>query len=229
MQDNMKRHLVSKKGVSSPKGFYNNNSPLKDSLHSLSNDEVDYDNDISVPDIKISSPNIISNIDNNNNDNDNNNNTNIKDNNNNNNNNNNTITYPNGDEYTGNLVNSIKNGHGTLKYASTGAIYTGEFKDDMRNGNGRTITLDSVVYEGKYLNDKKQGYGVLTTPLFTYKGEFQNDEREGYGKLLLKDGDVYEGEWKNGFQHGEGIFVYHMGNLYDGYIKISNLFIYYKL
>ena len=226
----MKRHLVSKKGVSSPKGFYNNNSPLKDSLHSLSNDEVDYDDDTSVPDIKISSPNIISNIENNNNDdndnNNNNNNNNSKDDIDNNN-NNNTIIYPNGDEYTGNLVNSIKNGHGTLKYASTGAIYTGEFKDDMRNGNGRTITLDSAVYEGKYLNDKKQGYGVLTTPLFTYKGEFQNDEREGYGKLLLKDGDVYEGEWKNGFQHGEGISVYHIGNLYDGYIlkKSKYLFI----
>lgn len=198
---NIQNHLVSKKGISSPKES-NNNSALKDSLHSLSSDDADTKKseissslDQLSKDVQISttiaSINGISDISNGTS----NNNNNANASNDRSSSSNNSIIYPNGDEYIGNLLNNYKHGHGTLKYASTGAIYVGEFKDDKRSGNGRTVTMDSAIYEGKYLDDKKHGYGVLTTPLFTYKGEFFNDEREGYGKLLLKDGDIYEGNF----------------------------------
>jgi len=201
---NIQNHLVSKKGISSPKGS-NNDSALKDSLHSLSSDDADTKKseissslDQLSKDVQISttiaSINGISDISNGTSNNNNNANA-SNDHSSSSSSNNNSIIYPNGDEYIGNLLNNYKHGHGTLKYASTGAIYIGEFKDDKRSGNGRTVTMDSAIYEGKYLDDKKHGYGVLTTPLFTYKGEFFNDEREGYGKLLLKDGDIYEGNF----------------------------------
>jgi len=43
---------------------------------------------------------------------------------------------------------------------------------------------DGRCYEGDYVDDKKQGYGVFKWP----------------------DGRVYEGAWFNGKQHGRGTY-----------------------
>lgn len=52
------------------------------------------------------------------------------------------------------------------------------------NGKGKMEWPDNKVYEGDYLDDKKQGFGVFIWP----------------------DGRYYEGEWKNGKQHGVGTY-----------------------
>lgn len=44
------------------------------------------------------------------------------------------------------------------------------------------FSKDGIVYEGQYINDKKEGYGIITN----------------------NDGSKYMGEWKNGKQHGHG-------------------------
>ena len=43
------------------------------------------------------------------------------------------------------------------------------------------------------------GNGILKWPDGkVYEGAFLNDKREGQGKFQWADGRVYEGEWKNG-------------------------------
>ena len=55
------------------------------------------------------------------------------------------------------------------------------------------------MYEGTYLNDKKNGMGMFTWESGNfYKGCYKDDERHGYGEMFWKDGSCYKGEWIHG-------------------------------
>ena len=50
--------------------------------------------------------------------------------------------------YDGNWKNDVKNGYGTLNYAN-GDVYTGDWKDDMADGYGTYISVyQNYKYEG---------------------------------------------------------------------------------
>ena len=55
----------------------------------------------------------------------------------------------------------------------------------------------SDKYEGEWLADKKQGYGVFSwADGSVYKGNFMNDLKEGSGQLHYTDGSVFRGQWQ---------------------------------
>ena len=54
-----------------------------------------------------------------------------------------------------------------------GAVYTGEWMDGLRDGQGTQIWPDGSKYEGTWAQ------GVAS----------------GKGKLVHADGDIYEGDW----------------------------------
>jgi hypothetical protein len=49
------------------------------------------------------------------------------------------ILYPNGDIYCGKHKGGIKNGDGNYKYKSSNIKYTGEWKDDKKQGKGEIV------------------------------------------------------------------------------------------
>ena len=53
--------------------------------------------------------------------------------------------YPNGDKYTGTIVNGKKNGMGCITLAN-GNIYTGEWANDMFNGDGTLTYAPGQTY-----------------------------------------------------------------------------------
>ena len=54
-------------------------------------------------------------------------------------------------------------------------------------------------YEGEYLYDKKNGFGVFKWASGNvYEGYYVDDERNGRGTMIWTDGSKYVGEWKNG-------------------------------
>ena len=54
----------------------------------------------------------------------------------------------------------------------------------------------SDKYEGEWLSDKKEGYGVFTwADGSVYKGMYQNDIKEGPGEIHYIDGSVFRGNW----------------------------------
>jgi hypothetical protein len=63
--------------------------------------------------------------------------------------------------YTGDLKNGMKAGHGTATYAD-GSKYVGEFKDDTRAGHGVWTGNGGDRYEGEWANDKRNGFGIFT-------------------------------------------------------------------
>jgi hypothetical protein len=51
-------------------------------------------------------------------------------------------------------------------------------------------------YDGNYVDDKKNGYGVFSWPSGSrYEGNFKDEFRDGFGIMHWADGSTYEGEW----------------------------------
>jgi hypothetical protein len=58
-------------------------------------------------------------------------------------------------------------------------------------------------YEGEWVSNKRQGYGVLTWPDGRrYEGEFENDKRHRHGVEVEPDRGCYIGTWSEGLKHG---------------------------
>ena len=73
------------------------------------------------------------------------------------------------------------------------------------------------MYEGGYVNDKKNGMGQFTWESGNfYKGVYKDDERHGYGEMYWKDGSVYKGEWVHGIQNGVGRMEFPDGRVKEG-------------
>ena len=76
----------------------------------------------------------------------------------------------------------------------------------------------SNQFEGQYINDKKEGYGVFRWSSGNcYRGQYKGDEREGIGEMRWTDGSVYIGQWGRGIQHGYGKMIFPNGLVKEGF------------
>ena len=72
-----------------------------------------------------------------------------------------------------------KNGTGEFTYKYENMIYSGEYKNDVREGHGKLISTDGTYYYvGDWLDNKMEGNGIFTWPdNRKYQGEYVNDEK----------------------------------------------------
>ena len=71
------------------------------------------------------------------------------------------------------------------------------------------IWKSGAVYEGEWSNNLKEGKGFEIYPGGSkYEGNFKNSNYEGKGVLYYESGDRYEGDFKNHKRHGSGIMYY---------------------
>ena len=79
---------------------------------------------------------------------------------------------------------------------------------------------DNLLFEGEYLNGKRNGKGkeYYDDGKLKYEGEYLNGKRNGKGKLYYKYGDLmFEGEYLNGNKTGKGKEYGYKGDLlYEG-------------
>eukprot|EP00032_Breviata_anathema_P001084 JZ551567.1.p1 GENE.JZ551567.1~~JZ551567.1.p1 ORF type:complete len:185 (+),score=1.11 JZ551567.1:27-581(+) len=113
----------------------------------------------------------------------------------------------------------LSEGSGTFYYDAN-VKYVGEWKRKegvvVREGKGTHIDNDRV-YEGEFVNDRMQGFGVMTFPDGSrYEGEFLADAYNGFGTYNFPDGCKYIGQWHDGKMHGDGVFVDERGNEFKG-------------
>lgn len=103
----------------------------------------------------------------------------------------------------GNCVN------GTGKYVyDNGDVYTGSFKNDLREGSGSFLYTDGEKFSGTYLEDKKQGPGEYHFKNGDkYVGEFQNGQINGKGTYSFKDGKSVSGDFTSDGQEGIGVLT----------------------
>lgn len=75
-----------------------------------------------------------------------------------------------------------------------GDIYKGGWKGGKRHGMGIFQCME-YVYEGEWVNDLKEGFGLLNrvNENAKYQGQFINDELDTSQKIIIKygDGSIY--------------------------------------
>ena len=123
--------------------------------------------------------------------------------------------------YIGNYTSGKKNGKGILEDLSTNSIYSGDFKDNMKDGFGEEKYKDGSIYIGQFRQNMKNGKGKLLLGGVNgfpggkegggvrrgYEGEFKNDKICGKGKFIWNEKKKYIGEWDNNEISGYGIII----------------------
>lgn len=76
-------------------------------------------------------------------------------------------------------------GNGKLYHRdSLGDYISGVWKQGVLNGNAELMCKsDGSNYKGEWKNNKRHGFGILTTSNFIYEGNFENNTKQGKGKL----------------------------------------------
>lgn len=162
-----------------------------------------------------------------------------------------TITFSNGDVYTGDIVGINRHGKGMMVYKSSGDtyvgdfyedkiagngtftyrdgdIYTGSFADNKYHGSGKVTFADGSTYEGHFENGVKNGFGVYTWAAALdgsfswYEGYFADDVKSGQGAMHYANGDNYTGYFVNDQRNGSGTYIWANGERYEGNF-INNL------
>ena len=95
---------------------------------------------------------------------------------------------------------------------------SGKYKIIDKNGFGKEYKLDTnrLIFEGEYLNRKRNGKGkeYYSNGKLKFEGEYLNGERNGKAKEYDYNGKLkFEGEYLNGKRNGKGKEYYLRGEL----------------
>ena len=86
--------------------------------------------------------------------------------------------------------------------------YSGEWKNNMKNGTGIMTYSDGSVYEGQWRDNCRHGIGCYTTnDGSVFVGEWSGDKKNGAGMIQYNNGSVFEGSWSRNIQDNS-IFSY---------------------
>ena len=140
--------------------------------------------------------------------------------------------------YEGDMANGMRHGFGRLttpKYVRLGTWrndqFTGWGRESRRNGDvlegkyidgrvtGKGILKNAKgnLYVGDFVDNKRHGYGELDTNRLHYKGQFLGDRFNGKGIIHFKiEGHDYDGDFRDNEINGSGVFRWTNGDVYDG-------------
>ena len=105
-----------------------------------------------------------------------------------------TLSYKNGDKFSGQITKGSVESFGIYQKQSNGLTFEGDFNKNFNSNNSQEIKL-----KGKLTFDN--GNSI-------YEGEILNGKFDGKGILVNANGDTYEGDFKNGVKEGQGIFLF---------------------
>jgi hypothetical protein len=78
-------------------------------------------------------------------------------------------------------------------------VYTGQFLNGKKHGQGVMKFKNGDLFEGEWTNDDMHGIGKYTWNTGDYYiGSFVHDRQEGKGALFLINGMILSGIWKAG-------------------------------
>ncbi|CAB1119143.1 unnamed protein product [Ectocarpus sp. CCAP 1310/34] len=138
--------------------------------------------------------------------------------------------------YEGSWQKSKRHGRGEQRYGvgtKDVSSYAGDWKANCRHGHGTMTYASGNVYEGEWVEDHKEGMGVMNWKerRERYTGNWKQDLQCGYGEHVWIEErpvsavsmdtqkqmcNVYRGEWLDGMRHGQGTFMYADGSRHTG-------------
>ncbi|CBH15672.1 MORN repeat containing protein [Trypanosoma brucei gambiense DAL972] len=93
----------------------------------------------------------------------------------------------------------------------TAEVYEGEWVNGKKEGLG-VYQWSDRSYWGMWKEGMREGFGVFCTSNgLHYEGEWHLDNKHGLGKAFYPDGSRYQGHWEDDVRSGEGLFVYSSG------------------
>lgn len=117
-----------------------------------------------------------------------------------------TKRFEDGSTYTGNFVNGVPNGQGTLVITNEGIKYVGSFKNGSMDGRGILYLPDgSKLYEGNFRKDFPYGegtfykWGTIVIETDNWYGNFCSDGVvTNLGEDMLYAGSIVNGDFDRG-------------------------------
>ncbi len=92
------------------------------------------------------------------------------------------------------------------------------------NGIGKMVYANGDIYEGDFVNGKKQGQGTFTFKNGqAYFGRFFDNLRNGKGKFTFSDGSIYEGSFANDNFIGHGTYTSKSGSNQTGKFTVGQI------
>eukprot|EP00003_Mantamonas_plastica_P015629 TRINITY_DN2638_c1_g1_i1.p1 TRINITY_DN2638_c1_g1~~TRINITY_DN2638_c1_g1_i1.p1 ORF type:complete len:1152 (-),score=433.31 TRINITY_DN2638_c1_g1_i1:36-3491(-) len=110
--------------------------------------------------------------------------------------------------YNGQWKNNLKHGNGVMAYPS-GNVYDGQWEQDCKSGKGTMNWFDrNERYVGEWSKEKPHGQGT-----YSWFGANQQSPSSSAQFLAYNH---YEGEFRFGRRWGNGVFYYSTGAKYEG-------------
>jgi len=92
------------------------------------------------------------------------------------------------------------------------------------NGFGKMVYTNGDIYEGGFVNGKKEGLGSHTFKNGqVYLGQFYDNLRNGNGKFTFSDGNIYEGRFINDNFIGQGTYTNKSGRNLTGKFAVGQI------
>tara|TARA_Y100001970_G_C14101141_1_gene785548 strand:- start:395 stop:1135 length:741 start_codon:yes stop_codon:yes gene_type:complete len=87
------------------------------------------------------------------------------------------------ESYEGEFVDGVYDGRGTYYWKKERIKYTGNWKNNERNGKGKTYTKNTLEFNGMWKNNSKNGIGQeYKNGSLIFDGVWKDNKRNGYGK-----------------------------------------------
>lgn len=97
-----------------------------------------------------------------------------------------------------------------------GDVFEGYFLNGKKNGHGKYIWANGDVFDGNWVDGKRNGKGKVTwSNGASFDGEWK-DNQMSEGKRTYPNGEKYEGQWHDGKMHGRGTYTWADGTSYEG-------------
>lgn len=123
--------------------------------------------------------------------------------------------------YVGQMKDGKRNGKGVWKTLDNRESYSGDWVNDLMEGQGVYIWDNDDAYHGGWKAGKMHGYGIQAVQVGdgkedVYSGNFEKGVPNGFGKKVFASGDVHEGMYLNDQRHGYGTYTWADGSVYVG-------------
>jgi hypothetical protein len=134
--------------------------------------------------------------------------------------------YPDNSFYIGEFSMNKKNGRGIviiliinvgIYHLSNGAIYEGGFKNDKIEGYGKFIWTDNKSYEGEWIDNCLNGFGIFIKTGKIYIGYFVNDKKHGLGIYCYPNHRILIGKFFENEMEGLSIIINHSKEAKDSF------------
>eukprot|EP00929_Paragymnodinium_shiwhaense_P070010 TRINITY_DN35395_c0_g2_i1.p1 TRINITY_DN35395_c0_g2~~TRINITY_DN35395_c0_g2_i1.p1 ORF type:complete len:215 (-),score=51.70 TRINITY_DN35395_c0_g2_i1:125-769(-) len=130
-------------------------------------------------------------------------------------------TYEDGSTYVGQVVEGRRHGRGV--WTSPSEQYSGQWKLDQRDGQGRQTWSDGRCFEGQFSLGKFDGHGRMewhtAHGLMVYEGQYVCDMKHGTGLYQWPDQRIYKGQWVQGKRSGKATYTNSNGDTKHGIWK----------